>query len=163
MRTLARFLFVLFALAAAEVAGLILYRWYRAGGDVLDIPDGPELWWTLMASLAVVAVLAFALDRTPRSFAFPKPRRDDWPYYVAAGTVMALGWAVMMLPLWMTNTTVPWRVTTIGQLIATFSIYIGYIPGRRRRKRKQVGCCPECGYDLRATSGRCPECGTPKT
>ena len=30
---------------------------------------------------------------------------------------------------------------------------------RRLRKRRRMGLCRRCGYDLRASGGACPECG----
>ena len=33
------------------------------------------------------------------------------------------------------------------------------LPFRRRRKRKKLGLCLKCAYDLRGSNERCPECG----
>lgn len=35
--------------------------------------------------------------------------------------------------------------------------------GIRRFRRKNQGRCMNCGYDLRASSGKCPECGVAST
>jgi len=47
--------------------------------------------------------------------------------------------ATAILPLWVSASTILREV--------------------RKRIRTRHGCCPGCGYDLRAPRGRCPECG----
>ena len=53
----------------------------------------------------------------------------------------------LFVPLWMPTL-----------LFAGLS-YTFVAPVHRRRKRKKLGLCLKCGYDLRASKDRCPECG----
>ena len=43
-----------------------------------------------------------------------------------------------------------------------FGAWVAFLvhPVHRRRKRKKLGLCVKCGYDLRESKKRCPECGT---
>ena len=54
-----------------------------------------------------------------------------------------------VLPLWM-----------VTGSFAAMAGYLYLLPCRTRRKRKKLGLCLNCGYDLRGSSECCPECGT---
>ena len=54
----------------------------------------------------------------------------------------------VIVPLWVPSV-----------IFALLSYFTGFLPLYRRRKRKKLGLCVKCGYDLRASKDRCPECG----
>ena len=44
-------------------------------------------------------------------------------------------------------------------IFAAYPVY-RLLPFHRRRKRKKLGLCLKCGYNLRGSKDRCSECGT---
>ena len=44
--------------------------------------------------------------------------------------------------------------------LAAAPLWVRHFRSRSVARRRRLGRCPACGYDLRATPGRCPECGT---
>ncbi len=57
-------------------------------------------------------------------------------------------WLILVVPLWMPT--------------SAFLTILWVSPIHRRRKRKKLGLCLNCGYNLRGlTELRCPECNTP--
>jgi hypothetical protein len=49
-----------------------------------------------------------------------------------------------------------WSLVTLVTLIWTTKAF-----GREKRRRRRLGLCLNCGYDLRESPDRCPECGAP--
>ena len=89
----------------------------------------------------------------PRTIDGNKARRESqetflgqtmlWPRFMFSKPII-----MVAVPLWMPTF-----------LFASLGFAFLYLPSLRRRKRKKLGLCLKCGYDLRGSEDRCPECG----
>lgn len=53
---------------------------------------------------------------------------------------------------------IPYWAICVGSCVLPATWLLTFRARRRSSRRKQ-GLCANCGYDLRASTGRCPECG----
>ncbi len=86
-----------------------------------------------------------------------------WSYLGKIGRAPKPGWrrtTISRRTVWLPKSAggivVPlWNPTVLFTLI----LWASSVPLRRRSKRKKLGLCLKCGYDLRGSKDRCPECG----
>ncbi len=84
------------------------------------------------------------LETQPPRWISHGPRRlgTHWRFFYRSGRVL-------ILPLW-----IP---TVLFGILPTIAL----VRLRRDRRRRKLGLCVKCGYDLRGSANRCPECNTP--
>ena len=88
-----------------------------------------------------------ATFKTGRTFFGFKSLDTRWLPELHRGPPSVLGH--VQIPFW------------IPALAFASMLMLCYLPGRRRRKRKKLGLCLKCGYNLKGlTEPRCPECNT---
>ncbi len=118
-----------------------------------------------------VTIYAYGpMDRTPQVNEWQSEGFDGFstvwiPRISASSTVTRFGASSVTQHLFYYASPVGGWIVVIPLWLPTMAfIGVGGVPlvrtSHRRRKRKKLGLCVKCGYDLRGSKERCPECGT---
>ena len=136
-----------------------VYR-YSSGNGGFTIERHCRLWRYKDAAHA-----GESRNQIPRSFSGYELIWNEWPQdyggeLCRSPTFLGFAWEPLTRPGANGRLTIPWAM-----VVATFAILPAVslrrlIHARRATRRRRLGHCPACGYDLRATPSRCPECGT---
>jgi hypothetical protein len=156
------------------VATLVIWAWsYRTSGTVDWFPPGRArdftLSWVdglLCCSYTHIAAPTPPMEGVGLIWSFWPGSRSDravnlawWrsllvhfkhgPFIYADLSFDGFSTHTLQLPFW--------SVSLLFSISPLLSIY----RWNRRRRRRLLGRCVKCGYDLRASESLCPECGTP--
>jgi len=110
----------------------------KANARAIDLQRGGFRWrYTYVHPVARSEWLGLSVRST--SSTSTGPQGLHWlPYYSG-------GWRQLFIPLWLPA--VIFGAACVG------------LRQPSRRKRRKLGLCTNCGYDLRGSSEKCPECG----
>jgi len=171
-----RYLAYTFSVACLMLVVLSVVLWVRSYWSADGITYNLGASWACVGVFTQPGLLAYVDSSDLASGTTVNPAERGWrvgsrPHgaLITSSRPMTSRLFPMKLIVDRSPTVSPIRREMIWTVVAPFWLLVllflfGCAPGiwvcRRRLKLRRAGCCPTCGYDLRASPARCPECGT---